>query len=362
MTNRSAMWRLWNSIQKTLFPELEEVVGPLSEKERNFIRICELCAPYLERETREYEWRGKGRPSAERLALAKAVYSMVTTEALIEYLRGSPTLRRLCGWASAQEIPSKATFSRAFGAFAAGQLPERLHAALVKAHGASKLVGHISRDSTAIEAREKAQAKPPAEAEAQPARRGRPRRGEEKPADPKRLELQGGRSLEDNLRDLPQVCDWGCKRNSGGKKMIWPGYKLHADIADGEIPVSLWLTSASLHDSQAAIPLAQMSAERVRNFYDLMDAAYDAKEIRRFSERLGHVAIIDPNRRGGEPVSLEPAQQRRFAERSTAERLFANLEYYGAYQIWVRGARKVMCHLMFAVLALTANQLYQMVL
>lgn len=369
MRKHSSLWRLWNSIQKSLFPELEEVVGQLSEKERDFIRICELCAPSLDHEMRPYEWQGKGRPSAERLALAKAfiakaVYGMHTTEALIEYLRGSSTLRRLCGWESASAIPSKATFSRAFGAFAAGQLPARLHAALVQAHGAVKLVGHISRDSTAIEAREKAQPKRPASAEAEvrPLRRGRPRRGEEKPVEPKRLELQSSRTLAENSQDLPQGCDWGCKRNSDGKKEIWKGFKLHADIADGEIPVSLLLTSASLHDSQAAIPLAQMSAERVRNLYDLMDSAYDAKEIRRFSERLGHVAIIDPNRRGGEPVSLAPAQQRRFAERSTAERLFANLEHYGAYQIWVRGARKVMCHLMFAVLALTAQQLYQLVL
>jgi hypothetical protein len=32
------------------------------------------------------------------------------------------------------------------------------------------------------------------------------------------------------------------------------------------------LTSASLHDSQAAIPLATMTASRVINLYDLMDA------------------------------------------------------------------------------------------
>jgi hypothetical protein len=88
--------------------------------------------------------------------------------------------------------------------------------------------------------------------------------------------------------------------------------KLHVDTLDGDIPVSAILTSASLHDSQAAIPLAQMSAERVRNFYDLMDSAYDAGAIRAYSERLGHIAIIDPNPRGGEKIPLEPAQARRY--------------------------------------------------
>ena len=72
---------------------------------------------------------------------------------------------------------------------------------------------------------------------------------------------------------------------------------MHIDTADGAIPVSCLLTSASLHDSQVAIPLATLTAERVRNLYDLMDSAYDAPEIRTHSRALGHVAIIDVNPR-----------------------------------------------------------------
>jgi hypothetical protein len=68
-------------------------------------------------------------------------------------------------------------------------------------------------------------------------------------------------------------------------------------VIDGDIPVSFILSSASLHDSQVAIPLAQMTAERIINLYDLADAAYDAKEVREMSSRLGHVAIIDHNAR-----------------------------------------------------------------
>jgi hypothetical protein len=33
-----------------------------------------------------------------------------------------------------------------------------------------------------------------------------------------------------------------------------------------------------------AIPLAQMSSQRVTNLYDLMDAAYDSTEIHAFSK------------------------------------------------------------------------------
>jgi hypothetical protein len=103
-------------------------------------------------------------------------------------------------------------------------------------------------------------------------KRGRPRKGEiAAPKPRKRVELQTERSLQENLNDLPTVCNVGTKKNSKGYKTTWIGYKLHLDCIDGDIPVSVILTSTSLHDSQAAIPLAQMSRERVTNLYDLMD-------------------------------------------------------------------------------------------
>ena len=77
----------------------------------------------------------------------------------------------------------------------------------------------------------------------------------------------------------------------------WTGYKLHIDTADGDIPITCLLTSASLHDSQVAIPLATLTAGRVTSLYDLMDSAYDAPEIAQRSHALGHVPIIDKNPR-----------------------------------------------------------------
>ena len=67
---------------------------------------------------------------------------------------------------------------------------------------------------------------------------------------------------------------WASKRNAKGHQESWIGYKLHIDSADGEIPISCVLTSASVHDSQVAIPLASMTAAQVTNLYDLMDSAY----------------------------------------------------------------------------------------
>lgn len=188
--------------------------------------------------------------------MAKSVYNFETTDILIEYLKGCKNLRRLCGWENRWSVPSKATFSRAFSEFAQKQLPEKIHEAMIKTHYGSKIAGHISRDATAIEAREKPVKKNKNDLPSIPKRkRGRPKKGEKiAPKPPKRLDLQPDRNLQDNLCDLPTHCDVGTKINSKGHKTSWIGYKLHLDCIDGDIPVSAVLTSASLHGSQAAIP------------------------------------------------------------------------------------------------------------
>ena len=125
------------------------------------------------------------------------------------------------------------------------------------------------------------------------------------------------------------------------------------------IPLSAILTSASVHDSQVAIPLMQMTAERVKVLYDLADAAYDAPEIKMVSEMLGHVPIIDPNKRRGEEKELEPASQVRYHVRSGVERANSEMkDNYGANHVRFNGHLKVLCHLMFGVLVLTVKQIF----
>ena len=168
--------------------------------------------------------------------------------------------------------------------------------------------------------------------------------------------------MDENLADLPRLCDWGTKKDSKGKKQAWRGYKLHLDASDGDIPLSWLVTSASTHDSQAAIPLAQMSAQRVTSLYDLADAAYDAKEIRQMSERLGHVALIDHNPRRGEKRELAPAETIRYRQRSSAERINSHLhDNHGGRHVRVRGAVKVTAHLGFGLLVIAAEQLLRLI-
>jgi Transposase DDE domain len=59
---------------------------------------------------------------------------------------------------------------------------------------------------------------------------------------------------------------------------------------------------------------------------------------------------------------LSPAQRERYKERTMVERANARLkDEFGGRTVRVRGAAKVMTHLMFGVLALTADQLLKLV-
>lgn len=219
-----------------------------------------------------------GRKPWERQALArafvgKAVYHHPHTRATIEAWRVSPVFRRICGFAGLLEVPSESTFSRALAEFAEMKLGEKVRQALEEQWVRPELAGHISRDASAIEGREKPQRKPRPE---KPARRkkGRPRRGEVREARAAtRLQRQYRQSVPEALAELPAHCDVGTKKNSKGYKETWIGYKLHADISDCCLPISLALTAASLHDSQVAIPLMKLTSKRVDYLYDLMDAA-----------------------------------------------------------------------------------------
>ena len=352
-------------------------MGPLTAKQQQLVQTLEVIR--VEHQIPRH-FRAPGRPPKDRAALArafvaKAVYDMPTTRLLLDRLDTDVALRRICGWERRSEVPSESVFSRAFAEFAATQLAQRTHEALIRETHQDRLVGHLSRDSTAIEAREKPvttdKVPPPPKR-----KRGRPKKGEERPKAPKRLDRQATMSLPEMLDDLPTDCAVGTKKNSKGYKSTWVGYKLHIDVADGQIPVGCILTSASLHDSQAAIPLATMSAERVTNFYDLMDAAYDAEPIREHSRSLGHVPLIDINPRGDKALAEELRaeaqrlkhlgfqlpEQVRYNERTAGERVNGRLkDEFGGRHVRVRGASKVMCHCMFGVLALTADQLVRLV-
>ena len=393
LTLRQQLTQFAHVLQSQLFPALEEATGELDDTARRLVAVLEMI-PLARFVPAARGWIG--RPSKDRLAIAcafvaKAVYGFSLTRQLLERLQQDPQLRRICGWEHAHQVPHESTFSRAFAEFAAMELPQFVHEALIAATQKERLIGHIARDSTAIEAREHfPETGPPAtvaqSAARAPGKKGRPKgktgphrrhKGGKPPAPrPKndtRLHRQRGMRLPEMLAELPRHCSLGVKTKDGGNQLYWRGYKLHLDVADGQIPISAILTAASLHDSQVAIPLASMTAQRVTNLYDVMDAAYDATEIYEHSRSLGHVPIIKPVRRQHKEVPFSGrdkcearemtwAEQDRFRERTMVERVNARLkDEFGGRQIRVRGAAKVMAHLMFGVLALTADQILKLI-
>ena len=141
------------------------------------------------------------------------------------------------------------------------------------------------------------------------------------------------------------------------------------------------MTSASTHDSQVAIPLGTLTAGRVENLYDLMDAAYDSIEIRAHCILLGHKPIIDVNprrsvemqealkqeKKARRTLGLVFPEERRYVVRSGSERIMAGgwdgrlKDEFGGRHVRVRGYDKVLAHLMFGMTVLTASQLMRLI-
>jgi len=370
--------QIWFEIQEVLFPFIEkEIEAPMTEKLKQLVTTLELIKIEDMVKVPEY-WHGqspKKRKQIARAFIAKAVYNMNTTRELIDRLKISPALRRICGWQKACDIPHESSFSRAFKEFSESGVIQEAHENIIKDHLGVKIIGHISRDSTSIDAREKPVRKN-AKGLKPKKKRGRPRKGEIRIKEPTRLERQQSMGTKEMLEDLPKACDVGTKMNSKGYKKSWVGYKLHIDAADGHIPISCVLTSASVHDSQVALPLAELTNQRTTSLYDLMDSAYDSPIIKEHSLYLGHVPIIDINSRGNKKrkQELKEETQRfdvinfktpadvRYNERSNVERVNGRLkDEFGGKTVRVRGYAKVMTHLMFGIIVLTADQLIRFV-
>jgi IS5 family transposase len=115
-----------------------------------------------------------------------------------------------------------------------------------------------------------------------------------------------------------------------------------------------------------------MTSKRVDYLYDLMDSAYDTNAIVDHCRAQGRVPVVAfhprrATRRPSEVPKVRPpkqvpemdwAKRERYAERTMVERVNARLkDEFGGRHIRVRGGVKVMAHLMFGLIAITADQL-----
>ena len=97
---RDTLSQTWLNIQSSLFPWLSEELGPLTEKQQDLVTTLEVVR------IEEFIYSSRGfpsRPPQDRTAIARAfvaktIYNMPTTRALLERLETDSALRRICGW------------------------------------------------------------------------------------------------------------------------------------------------------------------------------------------------------------------------------------------------------------------------
>jgi IS5 family transposase/transposase len=336
----------------------------LTDSHRVFIamlRVIEDAFPHIEENRALTGRKAYALLPFIRAFLGKSYFKLTTNKDLILRLKSDSSLRKICGFS---KVPSEASFSRRFEIIASLNLMERGINILAKEYHKDHLIGHVSRDSTAIVAREKPanKKKDVKEAEKPKRKRGRPKKGEERlPEKEVRLEKQLRQSAGRALKEINRDSAWGGKKNSKGKTHYWPGYKLHLDVSDLGIPLTALVTGANVHDSQVAIPMEKLTERKVTYLYSLMDAAYDAPQIRAYIQGKGRVDLIDFNKRKKSSMRMmTPCEKERYKIRSTVERTNSHLkDWFIPDKLYMKGYRKVNCVLMTAVLCLSAVKILQ---
>jgi transposase len=293
-----------------------------------------------------------------RAFLALHKFRLTTVEDLRKKLTSDTNLRLICGFS---KVPSLSTFCRRIDILSSADESEQIHEALVTKNLKGKIILHINRDSTAIETRERAtnSKRSITVGKTKKYKRGRPKKGEVRKQEMKPVEKQVYQSARFALARLPNKCQWGGKKNSQGNTYYWKGRKLHLDVTDTGIPVTAVITGAGVHDSQVAIPMEKITAQRCSFCYSLMDAGYYCATIDSFIKSEGRIPIIEPKRnRNGEIKELDPAKRFRYRIRTTVERSNANLkDWLIPTKLCVRKTKNIDFILKNAVVLLTAQRL-----
>jgi len=347
--------RLWGEMSQKVFPFVMDEVGELDQDHKLFVTVCEAVI-----DTNEFnyaKWIGNGRPKIDRVCVFKAyilkmALNVANDKELVALLKQQPLSRRLCGWGSAGLVPSRPSFCRIFKEFAERGFTKKWFADYIMKYHGDTPTQTVSYDSAPVHLRAKVANAKRRLAELDP----------DQPEPPPRIEWQRGRDAETAVAELPVECEWGCKKDSQGKTKFWKGGKAHVGTTRDGVPVAFVYTSANVHDSQAAIPLMKQASERLEYHFDLMDAAYDAEPIHEESRELGHVPVIDVNKRRADGARhMTELEKEIYKDRSAAERLFSHLlDAHGGRNVRVRAPEKVMLHLLLGIIVIAVEQTIRM--
>ena len=376
----SKMWLKVRNIENSLFPELQASLGVFSSKEEKLIKILD----FAEIEQFIYDAHttniAKDREQMGRAFIAKSVYNLQTTRDLIDRLRIDRTLRILCGWRNANEIPSESKFSRVFRELSDLKIAQKTHEKFVKEYLSQKTFFYNATDATKIPLRQKAVKKEKVTKIKHKA--GRPKKGETRePIKLSKLELQKDmKTVKEMLTLVSTDCGVGIKQNSKGNREVWIGGKLHISAVDGDIPITAFYSGANVHDSSVALPLIAETSKRVNYMYDLQDAGYDADIIREFSVKYNHRPIIDINPKNSQELRdkiqliadekekfeyfglTQSSDTQHYNQRSMVERVNKYLkDDFGCDKIYYQGATKVASVLAFGILCICIHQSLKLV-
>jgi hypothetical protein len=235
----------------------------LNNQQRTFLHMLRCIEEHLPPLYRPYA--GTGRKPYQYLPFlrsqwAKNFFQIATTTMLIDRLKADPNLRLLCGFA---KVPGQASFSRAYGYLAGTDIQTETHDGLTKKTFNGKVVYHVCRDSTAINAREKAARKDEKTPAKAPKKRGGPPKTEGKQEKPSETEMQTTSDPCESVKKPDTKCSFCCKENSRGNISYWKGYKPRLDVSGCGYPVTACVTGANVHDGMLAIPMEKITGKKV---------------------------------------------------------------------------------------------------
>jgi hypothetical protein len=267
------------------------------------------------------------------IMILKLMHEQKTMRQTLQLLEENGNLQMIV---EVDTVPSEATMSRLSRQVAGIVKPEKLYERLIELYQreTGRIIGHLSIDSTVIEAREKPiKGKRATKKELQ--KRGPKKKGSAEEAEYLARKALQERQLAQYLAEEPETslsalekrCSLTAKKNSQGKHQWFIGYKAHMACDDFGVPVAFAVTGACVHDSKVAIPLMKLTQRNFDFLYALMDKGYVSSDIEAYAEMIDRKAIIaQRSYKGVPPPEMDPPTALRYKKRTTIERTNGELK------------------------------------
>lgn len=255
--------------------------------------------------------------------IARVVERIPTIKDLVKRLKTDPYFRFDCGFLHSDKLPSEASYSRMITLISESDVIARIHDELILLAIREEHITeeNIAIDATHFEARDRAKGSKQKEKQP-PKKRGRKPKAEreqwlkEKEAEEEALPIyekkivdQLSESVETLFTEAPLAPTWGVKKNSDGKNVWWFGYKAHLAVSTkSQYILAGLMTSGSLNDSKAAIPLLKKIKQNLPAQFNagLFDAGYDYKAVYQQLQAQNLQAVIPYNwRNEGEVIGFD---------------------------------------------------------